>query len=232
MGAMERNFVVGELYFQSVMDNVVAKSGGGQANATQLLPREVIRITTATAAVAPFDSVMLPPARVGATLMVINHAANSVQMFGQPGDIINDQASATGVTQMANSVVLYSATTDGVWYTESLAQGFIGSFQTVSYQPSLTAHAGGGQGAATPITSMNAFFSVVGTIGDSAVLPNAKPGMEITVINQTATSMNVFPASGETINGAAANTAVAVVGGASGSVTIFYCAVAGAWWTK
>jgi hypothetical protein len=62
-------------------------------------------------------------------------------------------------------------------------------------------------------------------------LPASKPGMEITVINQsaTATGPNVFPATGENINALAANTAIAVP---PQSVLIFFCGVAGAWWTK
>jgi hypothetical protein len=38
-----------------------------------------------------------------------------------------------------------------------------------------------------------------------------------------------FPASGETINALAANTAIAV---APQTVLIFFCGIAGAWWTK
>jgi hypothetical protein len=56
-------------------------------------------------------------------------------------------------------------------------------------------------------------------------------GMEVTVINQsaTATGPNVFPATGETINSLAANTALAV---APSSVLIFFCGVAGSWWSQ
>jgi hypothetical protein len=55
--------------------------------------------------------------------------------------------------------------------------------------------------------------------------------MEITVINQsaTATGPNVFPASGESINALAANTAIAV---APQTVLIFFCGIAGQSWTK
>jgi hypothetical protein len=42
---------------------------------------------------------------------------------------------------------------------------------------------------------MTALFGTVPTSGDSASLPVSKAGMEIAVINKTATSMNVFPAS-------------------------------------
>lgn len=230
MGAMERNYVCGELYFESVNDNIIATPGGGQATARQLLPRELNRVTTAAAAVAPFDSIMLPPARAGSTIIVINHAVNPVQVFGQPGDAINDNASNLGVSQMASSLVLYMCFADGEsWYTESLAMGFSGSFGLQSFSANLTAHSGGGQAAGTPLTAMQNFFSVVAAPGDSGLLPPAKAGMQITVINQTATSMNVFAAGTDTINAGGAGGSVAVT---NAGPTIFFSGVAGQWWTK
>lgn len=230
MGAMEKNYVCAELYFESCEDNVVAHAGGGQANAKQLMLRELHRITTAAAAVAPFDSIMLPPARGGSTLVVVNHGANPVQVFGQPGDLINDVASAVGVPQMQGSVVLYMCFNDGEsWYSEGLATGFASGFATQSSSAGLTAFATGGQAGGTPLTAMMNFFSVVANPADSGLLPPAKVGMQITVINQTATSMAVFPAVGETINGGGANASINVTNAAP---TIFYCGVAGQWWTK
>jgi hypothetical protein len=60
---------------------------------------------------------------------------------------------------------------------------------------------------------------------------SAPTGIEITVINQsaTATGPNVFPASGASINALAANTAIAV---APQTVLIFFCGIAGSWWSK
>ena len=79
--------------------------------------------------------------------------------------------------------------------------------------------------------TMNCFIATVATAGDSVKLPPAKVGMEITVINQsaTATGPNVFPATGETINALAANTAIAV---APQTVLIFFCGIAGSRWSK
>jgi hypothetical protein len=222
-----RSIQLGELIFESVVDQVVA-TGSTQANAFVLPPVEMIRLTS----VAAGTGIKLPPAQPGLCLLVVNHGTNSVQVYGQPGDTINDVASATGVSQMLNSFVFYSCFTTGLWYTEGLANGFSSGFQTFSSTDGLVAHAGGGQGAGTPIVSMQNLFTTVASAGDSGLLPSAKVGMQIDVVNKTATSMNVFPASGETINGQAANTAVAVVGGAQGSVTVFFCGTAGQWWTK
>ena len=76
---------------------------------------------------------------------------------------------------------------------------------------------------------MVANFTTVATLNDSSILPVAVPGMEIAVANNGAASMNVFPASGGTINALGANTALAV---AAASVTIFFCTKAGNWFTK
>jgi hypothetical protein len=72
--------------------------------------------------------------------------------------------------------------------------------------------------------------ATVATGGDSVLLPKSVAGMEITVMNGTgATSMNIFPFSGDTINALTANVAFAAAGG---TVTIFYCFTAGQWYTK
>lgn len=88
---------------------IVATAGGGQANAFQLPSwmNEVAVVATAA------DSVMLPPGYAGAVIIVINDGANSVQVFGSPGDTIaahnssSQTASATGVPQAAAAVGVY-----------------------------------------------------------------------------------------------------------------------------
>lgn len=222
-----QNLQINGFLFESFADSLIATAGGGQSTALQL-NAEVNRITTV---VTTNDSVALPPAIAGLTIMVINHGANAMQVFGNlaAGDVINDQATATGVSQMVNSVVIYVCTVNGKWYANGLGTGYAGSFETTSYQTGLTAHAGGGQPSAFPITTMLAQFTTVATAGDSAVLPVGITGMQITVVNTTATSMNVFPATGGTINALAANTALAVTNAAP---TIFYCTGPNAWWTK
>jgi hypothetical protein len=102
------------------------------------------------------------------------------------------------------------------------------SLPRVSAANALTAHAGGGQVGATPITTEIARFTVVATAGDSGLLPLAAPGLTPTVTNATATSMNVFPAVGDAINALGANVAFAV---AAGKTVTFFSAVAGQWHT-
>jgi hypothetical protein len=90
----------------------------------------------------------------------------------------------------------------------------------------LTAFAGGGQGSATPITTANAHFGTVATAGDSAKLPATAVGITRNVVNATATSMNVFPATGEAINALSANAAYAI---AAGKTVSFTCYITGKW---
>jgi hypothetical protein len=168
----------GMFFSESFQDNVTANPGGGQANAFQLT-RQNNRITTVA---SPADSIKLPPALPGLELVVVNHGTNSMQVFGQGTDVVDDVVAATGVPQMPNSTTLYYCMTQGFWYTEGLASGYVpggvGSFQTMSVQTGIVAHAGGGQGSATPLTAMNCFVATVATAGDSLLLPPAKPGME------------------------------------------------------
>lgn len=214
------NVTLTGLLYESETDNITAHAGGGQASATALTT-ELNRVTTVATA---GDSVKLPVSAPGLTIIVINHGANSMQVYGSGTDTIDDVATATGVSQMAGSNVIYSCTTAGTWYSNGIGTGYAGSFPTQSYVNGLTAHAGGGQASATPITACIARFTTVATAGDSSLLPASAPGMQITVNNAGAASMNVFGAGADAINGGTTGFAVA-----SGKSASFSCAVAGQW---
>jgi hypothetical protein len=89
----------------------------------------------------------------------------------------------------------------------------------------LTAHAGGLQPLATPITTMCARFTTVATGGDSGILPVAIPGLEITVINAGATALSVFPDVGSLMNGVL-NAALSIP---INKTAIFFTTAAGSW---
>jgi hypothetical protein len=108
----------------------------------------------------------------------------------------------------------------------NLVQGSGSTYGNASNVNGLTAHAGGGQTNATPLTAAINRVTVVATAADSVLLPNATPGSSVTAINAATNSMNVYPAVGQFINALAVNTPLAVAGGAS---TTFRCAVAGTW---
>lgn len=119
--------------------------------------------------------------------------------------------------------VLVGETVNGLGYGTKMAQD------------NITANSGGGQANAVQITSPQARITVVAAAGDSVILPISKRGMQIAIVNDAAANAcNVFPATGDTINGAAPNTAfsLAAVNGAGAGPTIFYCYSAGAWRTK
>ena len=218
---------IAQYMLESTTDSIVAHAGGGQTNATPL----VSMTNRITVAASVGDSVRLPASQPGLEIMVINHGANAVQVYGTSTDTINDVATGTGVSQMANSIVIYTAASTGAWYTDGLALGYSGSLQTSSFSNGIVAHAGGGQAAATPLTTMLNRVLTVATIGDSVQLPLAVPGLSITVTNAATNSMNLYsnynggtPA--DSINGAANTAAYAVAGG---KTVIFNSVAAGLW---
>ncbi|QJW98683.1 hypothetical protein [Frigoriglobus tundricola] len=222
--AVSGNLTVQGLIYES--GAVVAPySGGGQANATQLAS-EINKVTASVAASAPYDSLKLPASAAGLDIIVVNTSPNSIQVFGSGADTINAQTATVGVTQMAQSVALYTCAAAGTWQTEGIGGGYSASFQTVSNVSGLTAHAGGGQGTATALTAMNNRVTTVATTGDSVILPTNFPGMVIGVFNAGANACNVFPDTGSNINGASANAAYAL---ASGKNAVFYCLASGVW---
>lgn len=93
----------------------------------------------------------------------------------------------------------------------------------------ITAHAGGLQPSAVPITTAIFNVTTVGSAGDSVCLPSAVGGQAITVINSSGTSMNVFSSNAstaDTINGTAGTTAYAIAGG---KAVEFISPAAGVW---
>lgn len=217
------------LIVELAQNGLTAHAGGGQGSALALAA-EINGVTTVATA---GDSVALPASAPGLDILVINTASNACNVFPATGDAINGQAANTAVSQIGQSVVLYVCRVAGNWETEGIGTGYFGAFQTVAGANAITAHAGGGQGSATALTNMVNRISVCATAGDSVGLPAttglpASAALELVVINDGATSCNVFPATGDTINGLAANSAFAVP---AGQTVTFSSTVAGAWQT-
>jgi hypothetical protein len=218
----------GDFVLESAQDLVTATAGGGQSAAFQL-NAQTCRIAT-VASVG--DSVMLPPSAPGLELLVINHGANAMQVYGNGADQIDDQTATTGVSQMANSLVIYSCATAGKWYTEGLSSGFAASLglQTFSFA-TIAANVGGTQGTGTPITTMLANVTAAGA-SYSITLPASQPGLELTVHNVSTQTVLVFPNAGgtgtEKINALANNASISMLTNTS---TVFTCVTAGQWFT-
>lgn len=217
------NLTLTGLLYESATDNLTALTGG-QGGALALTT-EVNRFGT----VAAGFGAKLPAATLGLTILIINHGANALQVFGAGTDTINDVATATGVSQMVGSMVLYTCTTSGPagkWYSEGLATGYVGSFQTLAFIDAMTAVAGG-QGSAVALAGMINRVTTCPSSG-GVLLPASAGGLMITVINSGANTLSVFPAGSDTINSLAASAAFLVP---AGGVALFNCTVAGSWFT-
>lgn len=223
LGTTGGNIVLAALINEFAQDTVTA-AGTTQAGAFACTA-QMIKITTAAAG----SGILLPPSAPGLEVTVINKGANSVQVYGVGADKIDDQTNTVGVNQMAGSFVIYGCTTAGNWYTEGLANGFAGGLQTVSFQAAITATPAATQGQG-PITKMLNVITTAAS-GSGVTLMASQAGAEITVINNGANSINVFPVTGETINALSVNAAF-VQNNTTAAVTIFYCAAVGQWYTK
>lgn len=155
IAAIEIQLASGGLFFESSADSITAGTTQTQAGAT-VLTNEVNRIAT-NATVG--NGVKLPPSVAGLTIIVVNATTKAMQVYGAGSDTINGAAATSGVSQMANSVVLYCCATAGVWQTEGLGTGFSGSVQTVSFIDALTAAAS----AAPTFTNSSAVIAMTNT---------------------------------------------------------------------
>jgi hypothetical protein len=218
----------GDFIIESGQDNITATAGGGYANAYQL-NNQTSRVTVVASS---GDSVKLPPSAPGLELLIINHGANAMQVFGNGTDTVDDQTYTTGVSQMSYSNVIYTCAAAGSWYTEGLASGFSTSLglQTFSYA-SIAANATGTQASGTPIPAMLNNITAAGA-SYSATLPASQPGLEITVHNVSSQTVLVFPSAGgtgtEKINSGAANASLSMPTNTS---TVFTCNTAGQWYS-
>jgi len=77
-----------------------------------------------------------------------------------------------------------------------------------------------------PITTELYEIAVCANAGDAVTLPTAVAGLCVTIINNGANAADVFPASGDKIDGGSANAAVSLASGENG---IFWCQDATDW---
>lgn len=85
----------------------------------------------------------------------------------------------------------------------------------------LTAQADGTKANATPITAPKARIATSAGAGDSVLLPPGYPGLEVTIYNAGANSIQVFGAGVDTINGIATGTGVTQNAGISAVYTCY-----------
>ena len=106
---------------------------------------------------------------------------------------------------------------------------FIGAgTNDANFQPEtdITATPSGTQATGYPITAVVSRVTVCATAGDAVVLPQARAGLVRWVTSLGAAALDIYPASGDSINSLAANTAVRI---APNTRVTFSTAADGSW---
>ena len=89
-----------------------------------------------------------------------------------------------------------------------------GGLSAAGYSRALTASSGSAQDATSVLQASVNIFDTVVTAGDSATLPSVEPGTVIYVKNNSASyPLDLFPNTGETINGGSSNAAISIATG-------------------
>lgn len=114
----------------------------------------------------------------------------------------------------AISLIVTAATTAGFAETTVQNEWTVGQvFDAPNFESlaaAVSAHAGGGQGSATALTKRYNNVTTVTTAADSVMLLTAAVGISQTVKNNGATTLAVFPFSGDAINGGSVNASVSI----------------------
>ena len=116
MGAVEETLRVGGYMFHSCDATLVAR-GSTVADAYQIgseafRGKEILRFVT----VGLGSGAILPPAKEGLSLTVINTGVNPLQLYGNGSDTINGTAGSTGVAVAANGIFRLVCPVDATWY--------------------------------------------------------------------------------------------------------------------
>lgn len=142
---------------------------------------------------------------------------------------------AVGVSAIPTRFEIWTATSAGT-LTKTLtidaaqAMSVLGIFKLGGVETGLTAHSGGTQAAALPLSATKSVHNVttVGAGNDSVVLPASTGGGALHWIKNSAAanSLQLYGLSADTIDGVTASTGVAV---AAGKSRLVVDAAAGAW---
>lgn len=104
--------------------------------------------------------------------------------------------------------------TEVVWLQSDTTAAQFGVFVRKKSTDGITASTTQSQGQGALVSDFN-IISVCANANDTVTLPAAASGMGIYIRNNGAQTLQIFPASGDTINGAAANAPVTLAAGAS-----------------
>lgn len=169
-------------------------------------------------------------------IIAINTTGNGFELIDNPEDLtmaaIGATPNANGGTFVSNILTLQPADSTYGGLLTAIAQAIAGVKTFIDHiirsaSSGITAYSGGGQASATSLTKFINRVTTVAAIGDSVKLPAAVAGMEIVVINSGASTMNIYPQTGETIDAMAVNAPYGL--STAAKVVRFLCAVTGAW---
>ncbi len=180
----------------------------------------VLSISNAGVQKWSFTADRIQSAGAGAAITFAAPAVTTPSLLTSVGDL------DTGIGGTADVITVVAGAVEAVRYTEVSSA----ILQAHEANVGLTADVGSAQGNGVITSSYNT-YTVVGTAGDAATLPATAPVGTIVYVknDDSAESMDVFPASGDTILPNAVNIAEAVAAGESAA---FLCTVANATWTK
>lgn len=106
------SFISTGLDILSHVNALTAHAGGGQASALSLT-KTINRVTTVASS---GDSVKLPAALAGQSVVVINAAAsNPMDCFPASGEVINALTADTALSIVANTTVMFFCAVNGTW---------------------------------------------------------------------------------------------------------------------
>ena len=155
---------------------------------------------------------------------VFSSTSGNIEDLGYlPSNAAYTNVVMANVPTIANYIPIFNDTAGSI--TDS-AYSIASSLLVSPAVSALTAHSGGGQTSALALTKAVNNITTVAAAGDSVRLPASAAGLEITVTNSGANSMQVYGAGTDTINGIATGTGVAQL---PGQTVVYTAAVAGNW---
>lgn len=170
----------------------------------------------------------LPAAEDGRWVWIINNDADTdLLVWPASGDQIDDAGVDTQITVPFGERVLFICVNATDWYT-SKGRQWTSAFQLYSVEENMTATASGVQGD-TPITTEVAELGTVASGSDACTLPSAQAGLKVVIINNGANAADVYPASGDSIDGGSVDASVNLPAGA---VRIYHAINATEWYVK
>ncbi len=221
---------------------ITAHAGGTQQTSGDSVIDKEVNIITVCATAA--DSVTFDAAAVAGKKMVVkNNGAAALAVFPFTGGTINSGGANASVTVQPGETKVFSGQNATNWETISADvslkgdNAFTGANSHAGVETfalpnvyanatTITAFATGGQASATALTKEKNNITTVATAHDSVKLPTAVTGASITVKNSGASDLDIFPATGDSIDALAVNLAVTI---APGSVATFVAKSTDVW---